>query len=206
MSRVHVNKPLPVLSSEAYRMIFEGSPEGVLFTAPDGRVLAANASACEIVGRTEAEICALGRQGLADPDDERWAALLAERERTGHVRGIARMISGDGSRIEVEMSAQILGDAGADVRCCTIIRDVTERLRLEARVRESEERFRAAVRTMEDAVAIESPVRDETGEIVDFRYDYVNDALLEVMGRDREQLLGAPRRRGVPRLVAERAL
>ena len=52
-----------------------------------------------------------------------------------------------------------------------------------------EERFQAAIRTMLDAVAIVSPVCDEAGEIVDFRYDYANDAHCELVGRDREQLL-----------------
>jgi two-component system, sporulation sensor kinase E len=60
------------LGPEAYRAMYENSPDGVLFTSPDGRVLAANASACQILGRTEAEICAVGRQGMADHSDERW--------------------------------------------------------------------------------------------------------------------------------------
>ena len=74
------------LGPEAYQATYEFGPDGVLFTAPYGRVLAANGAACEILGRTEAEICSLGRQGLADHTDERWKPLLAERERTGQVR------------------------------------------------------------------------------------------------------------------------
>ena len=31
----------------AYRALYEHNPDGVLFTAPDGRVFAANPAACE---------------------------------------------------------------------------------------------------------------------------------------------------------------
>jgi diguanylate cyclase (GGDEF)-like protein/PAS domain S-box-containing protein len=111
--------------------MYENSPDGVLFTAPDGRVLAANPAACQIFRRTEAEICALGRQGLADPTDERWERMLSERERTGRVRGVARMIRGDGEVIEVEMSASTFDEPDGEQRACTIVRDATERTAME---------------------------------------------------------------------------
>jgi PAS domain S-box-containing protein len=91
------------LGAEDYRAMYEYSPDGVLFTSPDGRILAANPAACEILGRSEQEICRLGRQRLMDHDDAHWEALLAERARTGRARGVARMIRGDGAKIEVEM-------------------------------------------------------------------------------------------------------
>ena len=119
------------LGADAYRDLYEYGPDGVLLTAPDGWVIAANPSACEILGRTEAEICALGRQGMADHTDERWGSMLAERERTGRVHGVARMVRGDGLIIEVEMSAQIFSDAIGEKRTCTILRDATERVRME---------------------------------------------------------------------------
>ena len=54
----------------------------------------------------------------------------------------------------------------------------------------SEERFRAAAGSMLDSFTIVSPVRGDGGEIVDFRYEYVNDAYCALVGFDREQLLG----------------
>jgi PAS domain S-box-containing protein len=47
---------------EAYAAIFEHTSDGVLFTIPDGTVLAANRSACALLGQTEEEICAAGRR------------------------------------------------------------------------------------------------------------------------------------------------
>ncbi len=135
-----------ILGPAAYRALYENSPDGVLFTVPDGKVLAANPAACQILGRTEAEICSLGRQGLADLSDERWPRILAERERAGHGRGVARMIRADGTPIEVEMSAQIFTDAAGGERTCTIIRDVTDRVAMEHELRQSRERLAEAER------------------------------------------------------------
>ena len=74
---------------------------------------------------TEAEIRARGRQGLADPSDERWRSLLAERQRTGSVHGVARMIRGDGALIEAEISANIFTAAEGEERAWTVLRDVS---------------------------------------------------------------------------------
>lgn len=134
------------LDAEAYRALYDFSPDGVLFTSPDGRVLAANPAACAILGRTEQEICTLGRQGLADPSDDRWRLLLAERERAGHAHGIARMIRGDGAAVEIEMNARLFTDSRGAQRACTVLRDVTQRVRMERELEESRARLAEAER------------------------------------------------------------
>ncbi len=166
------------LDAEAYRALYEFSPDGVLFTSPDGRVLAANPAACEILGRTEEEICALGRQGLADPSDERWRRLLVERERAGQVHGVARMIRGDGSAIEIEISARLFSDARGAQRSCTMIRDVTERVRMDLELENSRARLAEAERV---------------AQMGSWEWDLVNDnttwsdGLLHIYGLSRQQ-------------------
>jgi PAS domain S-box-containing protein len=132
------------LGLEAYRALYEHSPDGVLFTAPDGRVLAANPAACDILGRTEAEICSLGRQGLADPADGLWDELVTERARTGHVEGIARMLRGDGTSIEAEVMSRTFTDSTGEARTCTVIRDVTARIAMEHELANSRARLAEA--------------------------------------------------------------
>ncbi len=137
---------LAELDAEGYRALFDFSPDGVLFTSPDGPILAANPAACEIFGRTEEELRAIGRQGLADVSDERWAAMLQQRESTGHGHAIARMIRGDGSTIELEITSRLFTDALGQGRTCTVIRDVTERVRIETELRDSRARLSEAER------------------------------------------------------------
>lgn len=124
------------IGANAYRAMYLHSPYGVLFTVPDGRVIAANPAACDILCMTEDEICTLGRSGLADSSDERWPLLVAERDRVGAGHGVARMIRGNGQAIEVEMSARVFRDDGGEARTCTVIRDVTERVAMERRMTE----------------------------------------------------------------------
>jgi diguanylate cyclase (GGDEF)-like protein/PAS domain S-box-containing protein len=161
------------LGPEAYRAMYENSPDGVLFTAPDGRVLAANPAACEIFGRTEAQIRAIGRQGMADDTDERWGPMLTERARTGRVQGIARMICGDGAVIEVEMSARMFTEANGAKRTCTIVRDVTERVAMERQRVELSERLREL--TLTDEL---TGLRNRRGFVV------VGSQLLELADRE----------------------
>jgi diguanylate cyclase (GGDEF)-like protein/PAS domain S-box-containing protein len=137
------------LGPEAYRAVYEYSADGVIFSAPDGRIFAANPAACAILGRSEADICELGRDGLRDPSDPRWDAVLDERRRTGTGRGTARMMRGDGSAIEVEMSSQVFPDANGEARSITILRDVTVRVAMEHEFEELNEQLRELALTDE---------------------------------------------------------
>jgi PAS domain S-box-containing protein len=134
------------LDAEAYRALFDLSPDGVLFTSPDGRLLAANQTACEILGRAEDELRAIGRSGLRETADERWDVFLKERERDGHAYGIARWIRGDGSAIEIEMTSRLFTDSRGEQRACSVIRDVTERVGIETELKNSRARLSEAER------------------------------------------------------------
>jgi diguanylate cyclase (GGDEF)-like protein/PAS domain S-box-containing protein len=131
------------LGPEAYEAIYRNSIDGVLFTAPDGRVLAANPAAQAILRLSEEEICALGRPGLAVTEDERWAPALEERERVGHARAELRMRRGDDTEFVADISSAIFFDSSGRGRACVIFRDATERVRmltdLEERTRELDE-------------------------------------------------------------------
>ena len=131
-----------MIGSGGYQALFEYCPDGVFFTSPDGTILAANPAACEMLQLSEEEICRSGRQGLADPDDPRWSVLVSRRNRTGRASGVARMRRGDSSFIEVEMSARIFTEEDGSPRTCTVIRDVTARVAMEAELQQLTERLR----------------------------------------------------------------
>ena len=122
---------------EAYAAIFEHTTDGVLFTIPDGTVLAANKSACTLLGQTEEEICAAGRRGIADATDPRWAAAVAERALTGRAMSEARMRRGNGTVFEAEITSATFKTAEGAPRGCVIFRDISERLALQNLLREA---------------------------------------------------------------------
>jgi len=126
------------IGSEALRSIFEHSLDGIMFTAPNGEILAANPAACAILRLTEDEICARGRAGLADTTDERWLAGIRSRKETGRFNGELRMVRGDGSVFTTEVSSAVFADPQGNDRATVIFRDVTDRAAL------AEERERLA--------------------------------------------------------------
>ena len=69
-------------------------------------------------------------------------------------------------------------------------REVTERMRIERAMRESDERLRAAVDTQLDAFAIYSAVRDSAGRVVDVRTEFINRAACEFSQIAAEDQLG----------------
>lgn len=115
-----------------YRLLFENSMDGILLTSPNGTILQANPSACQILGRTEEEIIQAGRQGLVDPEDPNLPVLLEERVRTGKAHGELRLRRKDGSFFPVEISSVVFRDPVGEERTCMIFRDITARKEWEA--------------------------------------------------------------------------
>src|SRR5512133_1150594 len=95
-------------AADLYRTVFDQSREASLLTAADGRIFKANAAACAMLRRTEEDICAVGRQGLVDPDSPGLANLLALRAKTGQVQGELIFVRGDGTRFVAEFRSASL--------------------------------------------------------------------------------------------------
>ena len=123
----------------AFKAAFEHSMDGVLITVPDGRIMAANPAACVILGTTEDDICRRGRQGFSNPDDPRWVSSLEERSRTGHVRAVLPMHRADGTPFVAELASSVFAGPDGEPRSCVVMRDVTERVRLEQHLRATHE-------------------------------------------------------------------
>lgn len=126
-----------LLGPEALVAIFDHTADGVLFTIPDGTVLAANPSACALLGLTEEQICAAGRVGIADSSDPRWVLGVEKRSQTGQAMGEARMLRGDGRVFEAEMTSATFTTASGEPRACVIFRDISERLATQDLLREA---------------------------------------------------------------------
>ena len=124
-------------SNERFRMIYEHSIDAILLARTDGSVIAANPEACRVFGMSEAEICRAGRSGLVDAEDPRFSALLEGRKRTGQYRGEITMKRGDGCKFPAEISSAVFTEGDGIQKMSLIIRDVTERTKLEEQVRQA---------------------------------------------------------------------
>jgi len=113
-----------------YGLLFENSMDGILLTAPDGRIFDANPSACSILARTREEIIAAGRQGLI-VSDATLAGALDERRRTGktHCELVAQRL--DGTTFPIEISSAVFRDIDQNEFTCLIFRDISQKRQAE---------------------------------------------------------------------------
>src|SRR5262244_867728 len=120
---------------ERFRSLFENSIDAVLLSTPDGTIEAANPAACRLFGRTVEEICGITGFRLVDPSDTRLQSLLEERERTGRFRGELFYKRKDGSMFLGEVSSAFYQDNSGKTKAAVIIRDITDRKRVEETLR-----------------------------------------------------------------------
>lgn len=124
-------------SETFFRSLFENNMDAVFLARADGRVTAANPTACAMFGMTEEELRSAGRQGLAAPDDPRMALALAERSRTGKFRGELQQRRKDGTEFTAEVNSAIFS-VGGELSSFVILRDITDRKRAEQALLRSE--------------------------------------------------------------------
>ena len=171
-------------SEVRYRSLVENSLDGVLLTTPDGGILAANSQAERILGYTEAELCALGREKLLDLDDPRLPAAFAERQKSGRFMGELTMIRKDGGKFAAEISSLVFSDARGRQLTSTFLRDISARKAAELELNRRNDELRKLSMAVE-----QSPesiiITDQDGRI-----EYVNAALTRVTGYEKAELLG----------------
>ncbi|MHB1048166.1 MAG: PAS domain-containing sensor histidine kinase [Thermoanaerobaculia bacterium] len=161
-----------------YRTILQTAPSGFWLFDGEGRLLDVNDAYGRISGFGRDELLRMTVSDF-DPPEVR-AKAAADREllfSDGSAELQARQVRKDGTRIDVEIWARAL--PGADRRYVAFLRDVTARLRMEAQIRESEERFR---RVFEDA-----PIGVSL-TAVDGSLSRVNRAFADMLGYTPEEL------------------
>ncbi len=114
-------------ANKLYRIIFENSLDGLMLTAPDGRIFDVNLASEKILGYTQDEIRILGREGILDTSDPRLSSVLERRIKNGFTTGELIMIRKDGIKIPVEISSRIFYDKNGEARTSIVFRDITER-------------------------------------------------------------------------------
>jgi PAS domain S-box-containing protein len=182
ISATKVAKDALLESESLLRSVFDNSLDAILITSPDGGIQAANVEAQRMFGCSEADLCRVGRQGVVDVTDPRLAVALAKREKDGWFRGELTFIRHDGSKFPVEISTSIFLDKHGRRATSIIIRDITERKRMEETLRASELRYRTAFQNGPDAVNVS---RLEDGMYID-----ANQGFFDTLGYQREDVIG----------------
>lgn len=173
-------------ASEArFRALYEHSMDAILLSDPaKGRMLACNPAAEQLFGRSETELKTLHRDQVFDTGDPALADFIRQRDATGHARGVLRIYAAEGKPIPVEATTSVFHDEHGNRRSSVIMRDISEQLRREQALRESEDRFRALFEQSMDAIFITEP----SGRIHD-----CNPAAEKLFGYSRKEILALGR-------------
>ena len=175
-------------SEEKFRTIYENAPIMISSFDKEGKCLLWNKECERIFGWTREEIVAKD-DPLAEiyPQPgikQHFLKKMSEADRKfGDLEWKAR--TKDGS-IRIQKWADFRLPKGEQIN---VGYDITEHKRTEEALRESEAKFRTSVETLIDGFGIFSAIRDDDGNIVDFRYEYINEAGCKLNQRSREEQL-----------------
>ena len=161
-------------NEKKYRSLFEQSNDAIFIHGLYGQILDVNDRACEMLGCSKEELKKMTVPDLLPPDQRNIAleALQKIRE-SGSIRIEAELLKANGSRMVADVSGSIL-DAYPDT-IQAIVRDITDRKRMEEYLLHAKIIAEAASRTKSEFLAnMSHELRTPLNSIIGF-----SDAMLE---------------------------
>lgn len=171
-------------SQQQLRLVLETCPDLISIQEPNGRYRFINSAFTTVLGYRTDQLIGQTAGDLIHPDDlegvrERFVTMVASR-----LPGEAtfRFRHADGHWVTMEANGQVLLDRTGEATGVVVVsRDVTERKRADAALRESEERYRSLTENTFDLVC----------EVTsDACFSYLSPNYKEVVGYTPEELLG----------------
>ncbi|HJT60320.1 MAG TPA: PAS domain S-box protein [Burkholderiales bacterium] len=171
-------------SEARFRRTFELAGSGMAHIGMDRRFIRVNRRLCGILGYSEAEMLNLTGRQISHPDD---LDIINEQRPALHsgeidaVRLEKRYLRKDGAVVWVKFSMTLERDAeGRPLYEIAVYDDITAQRDTEARLKESEARFRQTFELAASGIC----------HVVDGRFVRVNKSLCEILGYSEKELLG----------------
>lgn len=175
----------PASRESDFRRLYEEMRDAFVIVDMQGRIREFNRAYQKLTGYSRAELLKMTYRDLTPPE---WLTIEDRIVRTQILpRGYSDLyekeyIHRSGKRVPIELRTILSRDArGQPVAMWAIIRDVSERKRIEQQLRESEQRYRTLAETAQDMIFL----LDRQGRIL-----YVNRFTARLLARHPEQIIG----------------
>lgn len=175
-------KEIALVGKREWELTFDAVPDMVLLLDEQCRILRANRAVAkfanaefpQLIGRRCYEVLSCAKESPQGCPHER--ILQTGQEERGEI------VDPRSSRVFEATVSPLLERAGIMRGCVCVMRDITERKRVEETLHVSETRYRRLFETAKDGILI---VNATTGKIID-----VNPFLVDLLGYSREDFLG----------------
>jgi PAS domain S-box-containing protein len=170
-------------SESRHRMLFEHAAEGIVVVdITSGKIMYANPAICKLLGYSEKELTNMAVRDI-HPKKKLKRILNEFRAMTQGEKRLAQNIPcvrKDGTRIYVNInSTQVVIDG---IECVVgFLQDITQRVNTEAALRQSEERYRNILTSIEEGYF----EVDLAGN-----FTFLNEAVCKMFGYHRDELMG----------------
>jgi PAS domain S-box-containing protein len=182
---------MKVTQAQRHAAVWATINDAVVAIDPDGRIVLLNPAAEKLLGCSEADAMGSPVSRFCPEDRHAQQAEVTRRVlETGSVLDVEdECLTADGRRVPVEITLSRHDDEqGRHIGVTAVLRDITERKRAAERLRESEERFRAAFDSAQDCVLIWDR---------DYNYLYANQAAIDHAGTTLDKAVGRNIRDGL---------
>ena len=172
-------------SETRYRTLFGESRDAVYMNTREGKILDVNQASLDLLGYTRDELIGMNVRGLyVHPEDR--SIFQREIERKGSVRDYElKFRRKDGTQIDCLVTSTVRRAAdGTVVGYQGIIRDITEQMKAEKALHESEQRFRQLAENLREVFWLSS--------LDGSQIYFISPAYEEIWGRSRESLIAQP--------------
>ena len=172
-------------SEEKYRTLFEESFDGLFITSPRGKILDMNKKGIMMFGYdTKDEILSLDleRDVYAYPPDRKRILAMVNAQGTAEYEVVVKKKNGEEMLTYCSLTA-VKDEQGAITTYRGIIRDITERKKVEEALRESEEKYRDLVENINDILY----ATDEHGTVT-----YIAPTIESLSGYTTSEIIGRP--------------
>ena len=171
------------LSEDKFKKIFQSSLESMMIFDLDGNIVDANNTCCVGLGYSREEILKLNRSHITLPDDPNVEAAFRARNEKGQYTGFIKVKNSSGALVDSEISLSLVDDSSGKKLVFVCARDVSERLKAQQELINSEKRFRALIEHGRDVISL----MDAKGDVL-----YRSPSYQHVLGYTVEEMANMP--------------